>query len=95
MLQEQIDQLIEFNNNNDLARQAQYRDVLAKVKDITDPVQEKLEILLLARARWHSDDLLRQGKIVQRFDSIMNDYQDLRNYIEVTISPLVTCLLES
>ena len=71
------------------------KEMKDSIQESVEPIAFKIEQLLQARARWKSDDLLRQGKIVERFDSIMTDYQDLRDFVEVTMSPLVVCLLET
>lgn len=47
------------------------RQIDLKIKEITDPVVANMELLMTARKRWKSDDLLRQGKLIERFDNIM------------------------
>jgi len=65
------------------------------MREITDPIVVNMELLMQARSRWKSDDLVKQGKIVERFDAIMTDYKELREFVETGLSPLLVCLLET
>jgi len=58
------------------------------------PVLEDMDILMAWRVRQRADDMIRQQKIVDRFNTISDDYSKVRDYIELCLSPLSVCLLE-
>ena len=54
-----------------------------------------MEILLKTRARQQSDDLIAQNKILDRFNSIKSEFENLVKTVDFTLCPLVTCLFEN
>ena len=52
-------------------------------------------MLLTARARWKSDDMIKQQNVVQRFDYIENDFVGLKDFVELCLAPLTVLLLEN
>lgn len=70
------------------------QEIDPKISHLLIPMQDRIEILLQARSQWKSDDERKSRKLWDRFDVIEADYFSLKTYIEQTVSPIQTCLLE-
>jgi hypothetical protein len=57
-------------------------------------MDEKIEILLKARARWQSDDQRRAAKLMMRINGVDTDFQLVKKHVDSTLTPLVLCLQE-
>ena len=72
-----------------------FKDQIAnKIRTQFEPIERDMENLLAARSRWKSDDMLKQQKVVSRFDAIENDFVKLKDFVDLCLSPLTVCLLE-
>ena len=49
-----------------------------RLNEHMDPVRADMALLMKTRHRQESDDLIKQNAIVDRFNGIMRDFQDLR-----------------
>ena len=54
-----------------------------------------MQIIMAARNRWKSDDMVRQKNIISRYNKIESDFIVFKEYIDLNLSPLVICLFES
>ena len=59
------------------------------------PVREKIDFIMKARYRQHSDDLLAQNRILERFNNIKKEFDGIIQTVTHALCPVVCCLLES
>lgn len=65
------------------------------IETYVEPIRHDMEVLMAARSKWKSDDMLKQQRVLTRVDTIEADYFSMKEYIETTLSPLSVCLLEN
>ena len=58
------------------------------------PVRRDIDFIMKHRARQHSDDLLAQHRVLERFQTIKTEFDNLMQTVTYSLCPIVCCLLE-
>ena len=59
------------------------------------PVREDMRILVKTRARQVSDDILAQNKVLERFNTVRKEFENILQTVTYGLCPIVCCLLET
>ena len=59
------------------------------------PVRKDMHILVKTRARQVSDDILAQNKVLERFNTVRKEFENILQTVTYGLCPIVCCLLET